>query len=71
MSNTAEPASTPIVELLTSEEVASMLRLTDHYVRRMRALGTGPAFIKLPTGGVRYRTEDVLAWINSTSVSNG
>lgn len=49
--------------LLDSHEVAALLNISYQHVRRLRVTGQGPAFIKLPTGTIRYRVEDVEAWI--------
>lgn len=67
MSNITEPASTHSVDLLTSDEVAAMLRLSGQRLRVMRSHGEGPTYVKLPTGGVRYHRQDVLDWIGGTN----
>lgn len=48
--------------LLTTEEVAKHWRLSKQHVHNMRRLGTGPSWLKLASGSVRYRHSEVLAW---------
>lgn len=48
--------------MLTSKEVASHLRYSEEAMSLMRRRGKGPAWIKLPSGGIRYRMSEVLAW---------
>lgn len=48
--------------MLTSKEVAAHLRYSDEALSLMRRRGKGPAWLKLPSGGVRYRMSEVLAW---------
>lgn len=50
---------------LDETEVADLLRVSPSTLRRWRGKGEGPAFVKLPTGGVRYRPGDVTAWAES------
>jgi hypothetical protein len=47
---------------LTSEQVAEHYRITPAALRNARYRGDGLPFIKTPTGGVRYRLSDILAW---------
>lgn len=56
----------PVLELLeahlvTTEELARHWRYNPQSVANMRRLGTGPAFVKLPGGAVRYRASEALA----------
>jgi predicted site-specific integrase-resolvase len=44
---------------LTQAELASRWQVSERTLDRWRALGTGPAWMKL-NGRVRYRVEDVL-----------
>lgn len=55
--------TTSVPRLLTSAEVAEMLRIKEHTLRAMRARNEGPEYIKLPSGGIRYTVEAVTAWI--------
>ena len=55
-------------KLLTTAEVAGLLRMTEHTVRLWRASGRGPAFIKLSEsaqGRVLYRRVDVDAFLDA------
>lgn len=55
--------SSPL-NLLDERDVARITRMSLASVRRWRLLGTGPRFLKLGSS-VRYKAEDVAAWINS------
>lgn len=55
--------SSPL-NLLNDRDVARITRMSLASVRRWRLLGTGPRFLKLGSS-VRYKAEDVAAWINS------
>lgn len=48
--------------LLTSKQVGAHLQYSEESLSLMRRKNKGPAWIKLPTGGVRYRMSEVLAW---------
>lgn len=48
-------------EHLTSEELATRLKITPGALRIMRARGQGPAYLKIGRR-VRYRLADVTAW---------
>lgn len=48
--------------LLTTEEVAKHLRYNPQSLHNMRRLRTGPAYVKLPGGAVRYRHSEILAY---------
>jgi excisionase family DNA binding protein len=50
-------------ELLTVEEAARYLRVTRRTLDRWRRNGIGPRSIKLPSGGRRYRREDLDVYI--------
>lgn len=49
--------------LLTSREVADVLRVPVGTLGQWRHRGAGPRSIKYETGGVRYRRSTVLAWL--------
>lgn len=55
----------PPPDLLTMKEAAHILRLSRQSLCRQRRLKTGPPYIKLPTGAIRYSREELLAWIRS------
>lgn len=55
----------PLLELLypyliRPNELAAHWGYTEEYLHAMRKAGRGPAFLKLPTGGVRYRASDII-----------
>jgi predicted DNA-binding transcriptional regulator AlpA len=51
-------------ELLKEDEVARMIGMSVHWLRRMRWCGGGIPFIKLTMkGAVRYRKKDVEAFV--------
>lgn len=52
-------------QLLTPKEVASICGVTPRTVGDWRQKGEGPPYVKLSSRVVRYRREDVLAWIAS------
>jgi predicted DNA-binding transcriptional regulator AlpA len=50
-------------KLLTASEVAEMLQIGEDGLRRWRYRGEGPKAIKLGYRTLRYRQEDVEAWL--------
>lgn len=55
-------------KLLTTEEVAELLQVSPELVRQWRSRGEGPRSYKLSpgrSGTVRYRREDVDAWLRT------
>lgn len=61
-----DPAFRPFLDMLeaqliTTEELARRWRYNPQSVANMRRIGTGPAFVKLPGGAIRYRASEVLA----------
>ena len=56
--------------LLTEHQVAQATRLSVASVRRWRLLRRGPKYIKIGAS-VRYRPEDLAAWIESRPVAGG
>jgi hypothetical protein len=55
-------------KMLTERELAGMLALTVGAIRKWRTVGYGPPAIKIGEGrrgAVRYRYEDVMAFIES------
>jgi hypothetical protein len=56
-----------IPKLLTAEQVAEALDLSEDTLARYRANGTGPNFLKVGDGGnIRYLEEDVIAYLHSS-----
>lgn len=51
--------------LINEKQAAEMLGLSVHWLRRKRWSGGGIPYVKVSYGGaVRYRTEDVEAYVN-------
>jgi hypothetical protein len=48
--------------LLTQREAASVLRLSERTLERMRVIGNGPRFIKC-NRNIRYQQQDLECWI--------
>jgi hypothetical protein len=61
MEERGEPGPLPV--MLTSAEVARSLKVTSSTLCHWRHRGVGPRVIWLTPSAPRYRTEDVLAWI--------
>ena len=57
-------------QFLTESEVARLVSMSLATVRRWRLLQTGPRFVKLGAA-VRYRPEDVSAWLESRPTGGG
>jgi hypothetical protein len=60
--DSGDPA-TPLGGLLTSAEVASLIRVPHATLRYWRHIGIGPRSFKMGPKRVLYREEDVLAWV--------
>lgn len=45
--------------LITPGELAAHWRYTDDHLSNLRRAGRGLSFLKLPSGGVRYRASDI------------
>ncbi|MEO6092331.1 MAG: helix-turn-helix domain-containing protein [Novosphingobium sp.] len=60
------------MEILTTQETASYLKISERTLAYYRANGGGPAHSRIFTGGrgVRYRRADLDAWV-SEHVVNG
>ena len=56
---TAKP---PVIPMWDERDVADRLKVSPETVRRWRVEGSGPPFLKLPSGAVRYDPEEVEAW---------
>ncbi len=52
----------PITKLLTTKEVAYISGLSTSFFEKGRTYGYGPAFVRI-RGGIRYRHEDLEAWL--------
>jgi predicted DNA-binding transcriptional regulator AlpA len=58
------PTSKQIETLLNEFDVAQITGMSVASVRRWRLLRQGPRFLKVGSA-VRYRSEDISAWLNS------
>jgi predicted DNA-binding transcriptional regulator AlpA len=56
--------------LLTQREAASVLRLSERTLERMRVSGLGPKHVRCGRRSIRYRPCDVEAWTVSRVVSS-
>ncbi|RLG23793.1 excisionase [Methanosarcinales archaeon] len=54
--------------LLTTREIANLLRISPSTIARYRRLGLIP-YIKLPTGKVRFDQREIIKWIEEKRVS--
>jgi predicted DNA-binding transcriptional regulator AlpA len=59
-----------VTELLTEHDVARLTGLSVASVRRWRLLRQGPKYIKIGAA-VRYKTEDISAWLDSRPTGGG
>lgn len=64
---TIDPSYEPFLRLtdgllLKTEDVARHLRYEKQSLHNMRQLGTGPAYVRLPGGAIRYRHSEILAY---------
>jgi len=67
-----KPSPTPIApdqvqptRLLTEAEAADFLKCSRKALQKWRCVGTGPTYVKLNHHAVRYRMQDLLAWIET------
>lgn len=60
-------ASTPIPfqPLLTTAQAAALLGLSPRTLGGLRLRGGGPRYVRLSARAVRYRREDLAAWIEA------
>ena len=57
--------------LLNDHEVAGTLGVSVATVRRWRLLGTGPRWIRIGGAAIRYRPEDVKAYLDARPSGGG
>jgi len=62
--------SNTLEELLTEHDVSRVTGLSVSSVRRWRLLRQGPKYIKIGSA-VRYRSQDVAAWLESRPTGGG
>ncbi len=53
--------------LLTTDEVAAILDVPSQRLRRWRMEGAGPKFIRINRRCIRYRPEDLDAWLDGNA----
>ena len=75
---TALPTATGVLhlaesvgDLLTSVEVAEIIRVPHATLRYWRHIGIGPKSFKMGPRRVLYRVEDVLAWVSEQYGAGG
>lgn len=56
-------------QLLSTIEAAARLNIHPETLKRWRAEGRSPAYVKLAGKAVRYRASDIEAWISNSTVS--
>jgi predicted DNA-binding transcriptional regulator AlpA len=56
--------------LLNQNDVANMLGLKPRTLEDYRVRGVGPRFVRISSRCIRYRLDDVQAWITAQVVSS-
>ncbi|WP_343031967.1 helix-turn-helix domain-containing protein [Roseovarius bejariae] len=56
--------------LMTEHEAADMLCYSVRALQNWRHRGGGPRFVKVSARSVRYRSKDLLAWIEERTVAH-
>jgi excisionase family DNA binding protein len=56
--------------MLTTHEAASYLRLSPRTLERLRVQGTGPKFFRPSNRSIRYRQQDLEAYIAARVVAS-
>ncbi len=59
-----------IDRLLTTRQAASHLNLTPHTLEKWRCSGGGPRFIRYSARCIRYRFDDLTAWLAQRMAAN-
>jgi hypothetical protein len=59
----------PVERLLTTRQVAAILNVSIETVRKWRRRGIGPMFLKLDSGAVRYRLEEVQKYLSDCALT--
>lgn len=52
-------------QLLTPAEAGGVLAMTKGALAQLRYMGTGPSFVRVSGRSIRYRQEDLDAWIRA------
>jgi len=58
-------APIPFQPLLTTAQAAALLGLSPRTLEGLRLRGGGPRYVRLSARAVRYRREDLAAWIDA------
>jgi len=66
-----ESVPNQVIQLLNEHAVAKLLGVSVATVRRWRLLREGPKFIRVGAASVRYRPEDLAAYIERCPVFGG
>jgi predicted DNA-binding transcriptional regulator AlpA len=66
-----EAVPNQLVQLLNEHAVAKLLGVSVATVRRWRLLREGPKFIRVGAASVRYRSEDLAAYIEQCPAFGG
>lgn len=61
----AASAPIPFQPLLTTAQAAALLGLGPRTLEGLRLRGGGPRYVRLSARAVRYRREDLVAWIEA------
>ena len=56
-------------DLLSTPELASWFKMSKEWFELARMKGYGPHYIKVTPKRIRYRRDDVLAWLKSRTVA--
>lgn len=63
------PATISPPVLLDPEQAAEFLTVARQTLAKWRHLGQGPAYLRVGTRNVRYRLEDLDAWLEERAVA--
>ena len=58
-----------MAKTMTQDEFCAVALISRPTAQRYRREGTGPAYWRLPGGGVRYLRSDVEQWLNARRVA--
>ena len=53
--------------LLSSKEAAALIGFAEHTLRVWRSRGTGPAYIKVGNGRVKYSRDAIQEWLDANT----
>ena len=69
--STSQASAKPVIRvdrLLTTRQAAMILGHSYETVKKWRSRDKGPAYVKLPTGSVRYRLSVLLKFLNDNTI---